>query len=180
MSSLTDSLTAALDRLRADLTGIRSGRANPNLIEDVPVEAYDARLRLKEVAAITTPEPRQLLVQPWDRGHLKAVESALRQTDLNLSLSVDGERIRCLVPPLTEERRAEYLSLAREKAEQARIAIRRHRDEELRRLRAAERSGSLSQDAADRERAAVETQVKEAVGHVADSLADKERELLTI
>lgn len=173
-------LTATLDHFRADLQHIRTGQATPALIEDLAVDAYGSSLRLKEVAAITTPEPRQLLVEAWDRTQIKAIEAALRQADLNLAVAVDGERIRCALPLLTQERRAEFLTLARQRAEQARVAIRRHRDDELRRVRTAERDGALSEDAADRERKSVETAITEAVDHVSALLANKERELTAL
>lgn len=176
----TDPHASILNRLRDDLRGIRSGRATPALVEGLSVEAYKSRLTLKELATITAPEARQLLVQPWDQSHVKAIETALRQSDLGLLIAVDRDRLRLTLPQLTEERRKEYLKLARERAEQARIAVRRHRDEVLKGLRDEERSGARSEDDAERERKGTDTAAKETTETIRRLLEEKEQELLTI
>lgn len=176
----TDPHATILDRLRDDLRGIRSGRATPVLIEGLLVEAYNSRLTLKELATITAPEPRQLLVQPWDQSQIKAIETALRQSDLGLLVAVDRDRLRVSLPQLTEERRKEYLKLARERAEHARIAIRRHRDDVLKGVRDEERAGTRSEDDAERERKTVDADAKDANESIRQLLEQKEQELLTI
>lgn len=176
----TDPHATILDRLREDLRGIRSGRATPALIEGLLVEAYNSRLSLKELATINAPEPRQLLVQPWDQSQIKAIETALRQSDLGLLVAVDRDRVRVSLPQLTEERRKEYLKLARERAEHARIAIRRHRDDVLKGVRDEERAGTRSEDDAERERKTVDTAAKDATESIRQLLEQKEQELLTI
>lgn len=180
MPSLTPAINQTLAHCRNELQNIRSGRANPAMLETIMVDAYGSSLRLVELAAITTPEARQFLVQPWDRTTLKDIERALRAAPLGLNPIVDGERIRITLPALTEERRKEYLRLANDKVEQAKITLRTIRDERLRELRDAQRSGDLSEDAADRERKSVEEAIKKATEALQTELASKEAELMTV
>lgn len=169
-----------LHHLREELQRIRSGRASPALIEATPVEAYGSRLTLRELATITTPESRALLVQPWDQNVLKDVERGLRQAYPELNPVVDRDRIRISLPSLTEERRREYLKLSRERVERSRIALRRLRDETLKDVRAGQRDGSLSEDAAERERQAVEQTVAKANQEIRDLSQQKEQELMSV
>lgn len=169
-----------LERLRDELRAIRSGRATPALVEQTPVETYGSRLTLVELATITTPEPRLILIQPWDRNVLKDIERGLRASHPDLNPVVDGSRLRITLPPLTEERRREYLRLASEHAEQTRRALRGVRDARLRHVRDDERAGSLSEDAAIRERKNIEDAVKESLNEINELLKEKEAELLTL
>jgi ribosome recycling factor len=122
-------ITSALDYLKIELSSIRAGRANPALIENVPVEAYGGKMKLNEVGTISAPQPSLLTVQIWDPSVIQSVVKSLQEANLGLNPSNDGATIRLPIPPLTEERRQEYIKLAHQKMEQARIEIRRIRQE---------------------------------------------------
>ncbi|MBI3115206.1 MAG: ribosome recycling factor [Candidatus Kerfeldbacteria bacterium] len=169
-----------LAHLESELRGIRSGRANPSLIEQVPIAAYGSPMKLVELASITVPEPRQLLVQPWDTNLLKDIERGIAVAKLDLHPVVDGKLIRITLPSLTEERRTAYRKLAREKTEQAKVALRRLRDDAMRDLRDAERAGTQSEDEVKREKERVESIVKEVSQDIDERYAAKERELTAV
>lgn len=180
MATDTQSFLPIINHLKGELQTIRSGRANPSLIEGVPVTAYQSPMTLVELASISSPEPRTLIIQPWDKGLLKEIERAMAKAKLDLQTIVEGDHIRLTLPSLTEERRQEYLKLARAKVEQARISLRQVRDERLRQLREAERGASLSEDAAAREKKTIEEAVKNASRSIDQLLQDKETELMTV
>lgn len=141
-----DRMDGAVDALKRDLNGVRTGRAHPSLIESLVVDYYGASTPLKQLGTINAPEPRMLTVQVWDRGALKAIEKAIQSSDLGLNPNIDGQLIRLPFPPLTEQRRKELVKLVHNKTEESRIAVRnvrRHAHDELRK---AEKEGGVSQD----------------------------------
>lgn len=180
MPDIRSDIAKILEHLKEELHAIRSGRAHPSLLENIPVAAYGSTMKLVELAAITIPEPRLIVIQPWDRGVLKDIERGIREAGLDLNPVVDGERIRVPLPSLTEERRREYLKLAGEHCEQARISLRQLRDRELKLLRVAEQAGGESEDALARERKSIDEAIKDATEQVAQSALEKEKELMTI
>ena len=117
-------MSAAVDHTRGEFGKIRTGRANPGLITDLPVEYYGAPTPLQQVAGVSVPEPRMLLVTPYDTTALREIERAIAKADLGLNPSNDGKVIRVVFPELTEERRKEFVRLARERAEEGRVSIR--------------------------------------------------------
>lgn len=135
-----------LDFYKSDIASIRTGRATPVLVEDVAVEAYGQKMTLKELATITTPEPRLLLIQPWDKGVLQIIENAIRKSEIGLSPVVDGQTIRLNIPPLTEERRREFIKLLKQKTEDARVKIRRIREDTWHKIQAMERGQEIRED----------------------------------
>jgi len=137
---------AVMRHLEQELIGIRTGRANPGLVENVTVTAYGSPMPLVQLASITTPDPRTIVVQPWDKNVLKDIERGLQQTDLGLTPMNDGTVIRLSIPALTEERRKEYLKLLNTKLEQARVSIRKIREDLLRTMRDAKQEGTLSEN----------------------------------
>lgn len=139
-------MTGAVEALRRELVGVRTGRAHPSLVEGIHVDYYGAQTPLKQLATISAPEPRLITIQVWDRNAVKAVEKAIQSSDLGLNPSVDGQTIRLPIPPLSEQRRKELVKHVHHRVEEARVAIRnvrRHAHDELRRL---ERQGTISQD----------------------------------
>ncbi|MEK7281777.1 MAG: ribosome recycling factor, partial [Chloroflexota bacterium] len=136
----------AVDALRRDLTGVRTGRASPALLDRVKVEVYDSVLPLSQLAAVTTPEPRLIVVQPWDRATLSAVEKAILKSDLGLMPLSDGHLLRLPIPPLTQERRQELVKVVRRRVEEARVNLRNLRRDAVEELRKEEREKLLSQD----------------------------------
>src|SRR6266513_6073103 len=124
----------SIEHLGSELTHIRTGRANPALIEKIAVPYYGTPTPLNQLAQISVPEPRLLMVQVYDKSQIGAIEKALRSGDMGLNPANDGQVIRVPIPPLTEERRKEYVRLVRQKAEEARVAIRNVRRDEIHRI----------------------------------------------
>jgi len=135
-----------IDALKRELAAIRTGRAAPALVEQVPVEAYGVSTPLIQLAAISAPEPRTLIIQPWDRSLLKAVEKALLSSDLGVTPSNDGTLIRLAMPPLSEERRKDLVKLVHKKVEDARVEVRTHRRHSAEELKSKEKSSGVSAD----------------------------------
>jgi len=121
----------AIDALKHELSTVRTGRAAPSLVEELEIDAYGAPTPLVSLAAISAPEPRQIVIQPWDRGLIKAIEKAILASDLGLTPSNDGNIIRIPLPPLTEERRKELVKVIHKLAEEGRVAIRHARTETI-------------------------------------------------
>lgn len=140
-------MAKSLEALNRDLLSIRTGRANPALIEKVTVPYYGTPTPLNTLATISAPEPRLLVVQVFDRSQIAAVEKAIRSAELGLNPASDGQVIRVPIPPLTEERRREYVKLVRQKAEDARVAVRNIRRDEIHRVERLQKEGELPEDA---------------------------------
>ncbi len=147
LTALHDHLLQTHAWLNRELAGLRTGRASPALIEHVPVACYDSSSPLQQVAAIHSPEPQVLVVQPWDPSLVKDVEKALQQSALGITPVVDGKIIRLPFPPMTQERRQELTKLVKDKGEQAKVRVRTARETSHKHVRQDERDGSLSEDA---------------------------------
>jgi ribosome recycling factor len=146
LADLRKRMDSALEVLRKELQGLRTGRASASLLEPVVVEAYGSEMPITQVGTINVPEPRMLTVQVWDRGLVKAVEKAIRNSSLGLNPAVDGQLIRVPLPELTQERRNELVKVAHKYAEQARVAIRNVRRDGMDQLKRMEKDGDISQD----------------------------------
>lgn len=140
----------ALVHLQKDLSSIRAGRGNPSLIEEVPVNVYGSRMKLVEVGTISSPQPSLLQVSVWDASIVKDVEKAILEANIGLNPAIDGQTIRLPIPPLTEERREEYIKLAYQKGEQARIEIRQIRQEERSKWDKEKDAGGFGEDELER------------------------------
>ena len=141
-----DRMDKAISHSREEFATIRSGRASPSIVERISVEAYGTEMRLIEMASISVPEARQLLITPHDPSNLDAVERAIRSSDLGLSPSNDGRTLRLSFPPLTEERRKELVRVVRQMAEDGRISIRNIRRDARKELEGAEKDKQLTND----------------------------------
>jgi len=186
MSEMVDLTTAerrmqgALDSVRREFSTIRTGRANPSLLDRVEVEVYGTRMALRSVASVSAPEPRLLTVTPFDPNSIKAIERAIDNSNLGLNPQNDGKIIRLPIPELTEERRKQLIRLARAMAEEGRVSIRNVRRDEMRDLVELKKEGEISED--DERRAETELQqlTNQYVERVDAALADKEAELLEV
>ncbi len=186
MSEIVDLTTAerrmqgALDSVRREFSTIRTGRANPSILDRVEVEVYGTRMPLRSVANVSVPEPRLLMVTPYDPGSIKAIERAISNSDIGLNPQNDGKVIRLPIPELTEERRRQLIRLARGMAEEGRISVRNIRRDEMRDLSELQKEGEISQD--DEHRAEVELQqlTNSYIKRIDAALADKEAELLEV
>lgn len=166
--------------LRDELTGLRTGRASASLLEPVMVEAYGTRMPLQQVATVTVPEARMLLVSVWDRTMAPAVDKAIRNSGLGLNPSTEGATIRVPLPELNEERRRELTKVAHNYAEAARVAIRHIRRDGMDLLKTLEKGGHMSQDDSRANSDLVQKATDEAVGEVDSVLGAKEREIMQV
>lgn len=137
---------ATLEHFSQEAAKLRTGRANPGLVENLLVDYYGTRSPLKQIASISVPEPRQIMVQPWDKGSLVFIETAIRESDLGLTPGNDGQVIRIVLPMLTEERRKELVKSLGARAEEGRIAIRSIREAAWKEIQDSEREGGISED----------------------------------
>jgi len=173
-------MTKSVDHFGAELTTIRTGRANPALIDKIMVPYYGTPTPLNQLAQISAPEPRLLVVQVYDKSQIGAVEKALRTSEQGLNPANDGQVIRVPIPPLTEERRREYVKLVRQKAEDARVAIRNVRRDEVHRIEQMQKQGEVPEDDAKRATARVQKITESEIEKV-DALASrKEREVMEV
>ncbi|MBS27545.1 MAG: ribosome recycling factor [Alphaproteobacteria bacterium] len=139
-------MDGALEALRREFSGLRTGRASTSLLENVQVDAYGAAMPMNQVASVSVPEPRLLAVQVWDNGNIKAVEKAIIDSELGLNPQTEGNLIRVPIPELSEERREEMTKVAAKYAEQARVAVRNVRRDGMDFLKKLEKDGDISQD----------------------------------
>ncbi len=169
----------ALESLKSDLGGLRTGRANTTLLDPIQVEVYGANMPLNQVATVSAPEPRMLSVQVWDKSNVTPVEKAIRNAGLGINPITDGQNIRLPIPDMTEDRRKELAKLAHQYAEKAKIAVRNVRRDGNDALKTDEKKKEISED--DRKR--LETEVQKltdaAISEIDSALSSKEKEILT-
>ncbi|MDZ5647803.1 MULTISPECIES: ribosome recycling factor [Nitrospirillum] len=146
MDDITRRMDGAVESLRKEFAGLRTGRASASLLEPVTVEAYGSHMPLTQVATVSVPEPRLITVQVWDRTMVKATEKAIREAGLGLNPQTDGQIIRVPIPDLNQERRQELVKVANKYAEQARVAVRNVRRDGMDMLKKLQKDGDLSED----------------------------------
>jgi ribosome recycling factor len=173
-------MDGALDMLRKEFAGLRTGRASTNLLEPVHVEAYGNSMPLNQVASVSVPEPRLIVVQVWDRSMAKAVDKAIREAGLGLNPQTEGQTIRVPIPDLTEDRRRELTRVAAKYAEQARVSIRNVRRDGLDPLKKKEKDGEISQDQHRKLQHDVQALTDEYIKKIDDVLSQKEKEVLQV
>lgn len=178
--SMEDSIEKAHQALKNALGRIRTGRANAALLDSVRVDYYGTVTPLNQMAAITTPEPRLIMVKPWDRSIVSAVEKAIQSSDLGLNPSSDGEIIRIPVPPLTEERRKELVKIARKNGEECKISIRNGRRDSNEMLKDMETSGDAPKDDVAKALKKIQSMTDDAVADVDKIVSAKETEITEI
>ena len=173
-----DRMARAVERARTEFGSIRTGRAAPALVEKIPVEYYGSDVPLQQLAGFSVPEARMLVISPFDKGSIGAIEKAIRQSDLGLNPSNDGNNIRLSFPPLTAERRKEYVKIVKGMAEDGRIAVRNLRRSGRQELEAFEKDGELSEDELARAEKELDKVTHAAEAEIDAALAHKEHELL--
>ncbi|QUL39121.1 ribosome recycling factor [Erythrobacter sp. JK5] len=172
-------MQGAVDSLRGDLSGLRTGRANTSLLDPVQVEVYGAMMPLNQVATVSAPEPRMLSVQVWDKSNVIAVEKGIAHANLGLNPMIDGQTLRLPMPDLTEERRKELAKLAGQYAEKAKIAIRNVRRDGMEALKSDEKKKEISEDDRKRMEDEVQKLTDKYVAETDEAAAKKEQEILT-
>jgi ribosome recycling factor len=173
-------MQGAVQALRRELSGLRAGRATPALVDRVLVEYYGTPTALREVATLSVPEPRQLLIQPWDRSLVAAIERALQKSDLGLNPVSDGQVLRLNLPPLTEERRKELVKTVHRLEEEQKVAVRNCRRDALEAIREAVRSGDVSEDEGRREQDELERLTHRYVSEIEEVAREKDREVMQV
>ncbi len=168
-----------LDFYKRDISSIRTGRATPALVEDITVDAYGQKMQLKELASMTVPEPRMLVIQPWDKGMIEPISNAIRKSDVGLSPVVDGQSIRLVIPSLTEERRKEFVKLLKTKTEDTRIKIRQAREHALGDIQKLEKNKEITEDEKFSSRDNLQKTVDKQNALIADIESKKEQDLMS-
>jgi ribosome recycling factor len=174
---LSRRMDGAIETLRREFAGLRTGRASPALLEPVKVEAYGTEMPLSQVGTIGTPEPRMLTVQVWDRALVGAVERAIRDWGLGLNPSADGQLVRVPIPQLTEERRNELAKAAARYAEGARIAVRGVRRDGMEQIKTHEKKHDIGEDLAKTWQDEVQKLTDQFIKRIDESLVDKEKDI---
>ncbi|QGY79727.1 ribosome recycling factor [Sphingorhabdus lacus] len=172
-------MKGAVESLKSDLSGLRTGRANVTLLDPVVVEVYGSNMPLNQVATVSAPEPRMLTVQVWDRSNITPVEKAIRSAGLGLNPITDGQTLRLPIPDLTEERRRELAKLAGQYAEKAKIAIRNVRRDANDGLKTDENKKEISEDERKRLETEVQKMTDEMIKAVDDAATHKEKEIMS-
>lgn len=172
-------MKGAVESLKGDLGGLRTGRANTSLLDPVVCEVYGAMMPLAQVATVSAPEPRMLSVQVWDKSNVIAVEKGIAHANLGLNPMIDGQTIRLPIPDLTEERRKELAKLAGQYAEKAKIAIRNVRRDGMEALKTDEKKKDISEDERKRSEEEVQKLTDKYVAETDEAAARKEQEILT-
>jgi ribosome recycling factor len=173
-------MEGALDVLRKELAGLRTGRASVSLLEPVTVDAYGSSMPLNQVATVSVPEPRLISVQVWDRGLAKAVDKAIREAGLGLNPQTEGQVIRVPIPDLTEDRRRELTRVGAKYAEQARVSVRNVRRDGLDPLKKKEKDGEISQDQHRKLQHDIQALTDDYIKKIDETLAQKEKEILQV
>lgn len=180
---LTDAqarMKKAVDHTLHEFSNIHTGKASPSMVEGVMVEAYGSMMQLKACAAISTPDPRMIQIQPWDKGLLRAVEKALQQANLGINPIVDGTLIRMPFPDLSRERRAEFVKIAHRLAEEGRVAVRHIRRDAMEAGKKLLKAGTLGEDDEKRLEKDVQTATDKSIKEIDAHLAHKEKELMAV
>jgi ribosome recycling factor len=164
----------------SQFSGVRTGKASPSLIENVMVEAYGSMMRLKELATISAPESRMLMVQPFDSSNIKAIEKGIQSANLGLNPATQGKFIRIILPDLSAERRQEFVKICKKMSEDGRVAVRNERRQALEGLKKAKNDGGVSEDDIKTAETEVQKLTDQFIKKIDEHLAHKEKEILTV
>jgi ribosome recycling factor len=173
-------MQGAMQVLKQELSGLRTGRASPHLLDHVQAEVYGTHMPLNQLATVSVPEPRLISVQVWDKSQVHAVEKAISAANLGLTPATEGQTIRLRIPELNEERRKELVKVAHKYAEAARVAVRHVRRDGLDLLKKLEKEHKISQDDEKRHSAEVQKVTDQSIADIDQTLAHKEKEIMTV
>lgn len=169
-----------LQALRRELASLRAGRATPSLLDKIEVEYYGTMTPLNQLSNISAPEPRLLVIQPWDKSAISAIEKALQKSELGITPTNDGDVIRINIPPLTEERRAELVRVVKKAGEEAKVSIRNIRRDANDEYKKMEKSGDLSEDEARRYQEEIQKLTDDFVKQIDEAVTSKEKDIMTV
>jgi ribosome recycling factor len=173
-------MDGAIDALQREFASVRTGKASPALLDNVKVEAYGSLMPINQVGTVSAPEPRMLTIQPWDKSQIKAIERAILESGLGLNPQNDGTIIRLAIPPLTEERRREFVKMLHKLAEEARVAVRNVRRDANDEIKQSQKSEGLSEDDVRREQGEVQKLTDQYIAKIEDVLKHKEAEVMEV
>ena len=180
ISDCKDKMAKAVEHLRDEFSRVRTGRATPALVEKMRVDYYGSEVPLQQLAGFTVPEPRVLVIQPYDKGAMAAIEKAIQQSDLGINPSNDGQVVRLVFPELTADRRKEMVKVVKHQAEEGRVSVRNVRRHARQELEALEKGGEISRDELERIEKDLEKATHDVVAEVDQLLSHKEHELLEV
>lgn len=180
LNDLDKRMDSTFDILVREFTGLRTGRASVNLLDTIKVDVYGAMMPLNQIGTINVPEPRMLTVQVWDKGMVKVVEKAIRDSDLGLNPSSDGQLIRIPLPPMSEQRRQELVKVAGKYAEDTRISVRNVRRDGMEMLKKWEKDGDISEDEHHRLAGEIQTITDNHIKKIDDLLAVKQKDIMQV
>lgn len=173
-------MSKSLESFQTELSHIRTGRASVGLLDSIEVEAYGSTMKLNQVATVTAPEARLLVVQPWDKTQLEAIEKALQTSPLDITPSNDGNVIRMPLPQLTEERRKDLAKIVGKLAEDSRISVRNIRRHEIEAVKKFQKDGDIPEDDAHKLSSEIQKITDQIVGKIDDALKAKEVEIMEV
>lgn len=180
LNDIEDRMKKSLANLQKNYSAIRTGRANPTMFDGVSVEVYGSMMPLSQVATISCPEPRLVVIQPWDKGNLAGVEKAILKSDLSLNPANDGVLIRIQIPELTEERRKEYVKLAKQKAEDTKVSLRNIRRDGNETVKSFEKDKDISEDESRDAQTSIQKITDKYIEDISKISDNKEKEILSI
>ena len=180
LSESRERMAKAVSHLQGEFGGIRTGRASPVFVEKLRIDYYGSEVPLQQLAGFSVPEPRLLVITPYDKGAIKAIEKAIQMSDLGITPGNDGNVIRLAFPPLTEERRKEMVKITKHRAEEARVAVRNLRRAARHDLEAFQKEGEITEDDLERAEKDLEKVTHEVIAEIDTLLAHKEQELLEV
>lgn len=180
LNTVEERMDKSLQSLKKEFATVRAGRANPSILDKVVVEYYGSQMPINQLANVNAPEPRLLLIQPWDKSSLSEIERAILKSDLGLTPSNDGTVIRIVIPQLTEQRRQELVKMIRKMAEEGRVAIRNVRRDLNDEVKKLEKNGDVSEDDSRRAQEKIQHATDKFVAEIDKALASKEKELLEV
>jgi ribosome recycling factor len=163
-----------------EFAGVRTGKASASLVENIMVEIYGSQMRIRELAGITTPEPRMILIQPWDAASVHPIEKAIQKSNLGLNPAVDKKLIRIVLPELSQERRIEFTKIVKKMAEDGRVAIRHVRRDAIEHLKKETKEGAITEDELEHAEKEVQKLTDQYVAKIEEHLTHKEKEILTV
>ncbi len=179
-SPIKEKMAKTIEALKRELQSVRAGRATPALLDRVTVDYYGTPTPVNQLASVSVPEPRMLVIQPWDKGVIQEIEKAIQKSDLGLNPMNDGSVIRIVIPPMTEERRMELVKLVRKMGEEAKVAIRNVRRDANDEIRKKEKNGELSTDESHRQQEQVQKLTDQFIQEVDALIREKEKDILEV
>jgi len=170
----------AIEAMQKEFAGVRTGKASPALVEHIQVDYYGTMTRLRDIAAITAPEPRLLVIQPWDQGAIKSIEKAIQTSNLGITPMSDGRVVRLPIPELSEERRRDFVKVVRNRAEEARVEVRGLRRDANEATKKQQKDGKITEDDLTRATKDIQKLTDDSIKEIDNLLKGKEAELMQV